>query len=337
MAPVAAREATEDRSGARAGTSGLIQLGGAFDYRAMRNLVVRGLPGGPPGTPVDELPDEEPDDLEDELNDYDSEEISGSQDEPTDGGVVDPHAKYRATPKAADMIAVVFSLRRWLGARPGGPHPDPTSDPHAGAAIVSLVCGWSATLTHALAAEPITAKELDRAVGIVDHETLEKVLEAMEHSGQVEALPGEGETRYALTEWGREGVAPLIAAARYERLHPADYALPPDALDVEAAFQMALPLLRLPACLRGSCRLGVWIPGGEPLMAGATAEVDRGRVVSSTPLLDESPETWVTGLPLDWCETIVDPTVAKLKSGGDLGLAGALLEALHARLFGEPQ
>jgi hypothetical protein len=156
----------------------------------------------------------------------------------------------------------------------------------------------------------------------------------MGHSGQVEALPGDGK-RYTLSEWGREGIAPLIAPIRYERLHPADYALAPDVLDVEAAFQMALPLLRLPAGLRGSCRLGVWIPGGERTMAGATVEIQGGRVASSTPLLDESPDTWVTGLPLHWCEAATDPSVvAKLKSGGDAQLTGALLQALHERLFG---
>jgi DNA-binding HxlR family transcriptional regulator len=329
---LAAWEVTEEMSGARAGTSGLIQLGGAFDYRAMRDLVVRGIPAGPPGMPVEELPD-------DELDDFDSEEAYDYQDEPAEEDELDPdpdEPKYRATPKAVDMIVVVFALRRWLETRPGGPHPDPTSDPHAGAAIVSLICGWSATLTHALAREPLSVAELDRAVEIVDRETLEEILEGMEHSGQVEPLPGQGETRYALTEWGRNGIAPLVAATLYERLHPADYALPPDVLDAEAAFQMALPLLELPAGLSGRCRLGVWIPGSEPSMAGATAEVGGGRVISSTPLLDESPETWVTGLPLHWCEAVIDPSVAaKLRSGGDTELTGALLQASHERLFGE--
>jgi hypothetical protein len=78
--------------------------------------------------------------------------------------------------KAGDMIAVVFSLRHWLEARPGESHPDPTADPHAGAAIVSLICGWSATLIHALAREPLSAKELEHAVEIVDRETVEEIL-----------------------------------------------------------------------------------------------------------------------------------------------------------------
>jgi DNA-binding HxlR family transcriptional regulator len=345
---VAVPEATEDRSGARAGTSGLIQIGGAFDYRAIVNLVAKGLPGGPPGRPGGELSDEEfeeleklDEELEDELDDYEEEEEEEEEatydfeDDSAEQAEIDPDAMYRATTKGADIVAIVFALRRWLEARPGGAHPDPNSDPRSGAAIVSLLCGWSATVTHALAAEPLTVDELERSIRIVDRETVEETLEAMERSGLVEALPGEG-GRCELTEWGREGIAPLVASARYERLHPADYALPPDVLDVEAAFQMALPLVQLPAGLRGRCRLGVWIPGGGRTMAGATAEVQDGRVASSTTLLDESPETWITGLPLHWCEAVIDPSaVAKLKSGGDAELTGALLQALHERLFGE--
>ncbi len=58
------------------------------------------------------------------------------------------------------------------------------------------------------------------------------------------------------------------------------------------------------------------LPGDEPLIAGATAKVDRGVVVSSSALLDEQPETWVTGDPLDWCETVIDPGAEKLQAGG---------------------
>jgi len=78
----------------------------------------------------------------------------------------------------------------------------------------------------------------------------------------------------------------------------------------------------------------VQVSADQPLTAGATAQVDGGAVVSSTPLLEEEPETWVTGDPLGWCETVIDPTADKLDAGGDTELAQALLEALHGRLFG---
>ena len=70
----------------------------------------------------------------------------------------------------------------------------------------------------------------------------------------------------------------------------------------------------------------------RPYLAGATAQVNLGVVVSS-PLLDEEPETWVTGDPLGWCQTVIDPTAGKITVGGERRLAGALLESLHERLF----
>lgn len=331
---MAQREATGDRSKARAGTLTLIEFGSGFDYRLMRDLVARGLPGGPSGV---ELPDEEfvEFDDEDELDDLEEgeEELYAAAEVELDA---EDEPMYRTSLKGNDIVSVVFALRNWLSKRRGGPGTaELGADPEAGSAIVSLLCGWSATVTHNLAARPLTLAELDRKVQTVDRGVIGETLAEMERTGIVESLPGAGEARWTLTNWGREAVAPLVAAARYERLHPSDFHLPPDVLDIEAAFQMALPLLRLPPDLRGSCRLGVWIPGGAPLMAGATVEAGEGRILSSTPLLDESPENWITGLPLDWCETALDPTVGKLKRGGDEELADALLEALHERLFGE--
>ena len=70
--------------------------------------------------------------------------------------------------------------------------------------------------------------------------------------------------------------------------------------------------------------------------AGATVEVRRGRVVSSSILLEQDPHTWATGSPVEWCDAVVDPTTVRLETGGDTQLTGALLAALHERLFGAP-
>lgn len=164
----------------------------------------------------------------------------------------------RTSSKGAQALFVASILERWLRNCPDGPL---RIGPSGGEAIASLVCCWSATVTHALAKQPLTLAELDRAVGILDYETAEEHVEAMARAGQVEALPGDGETRYAVTDWLREGIAPIAASARFERRYPEAGMAPPDILDVEAAFQLALPLLRLPADLRGSCRLGVQIEG----------------------------------------------------------------------------
>ncbi len=171
---------------------------------------------------------------------------------------------------------------------------------------------------------------------MLDPEALERQLESMVNSGQAEALYGSGRApSYSLTDWGREAISPIVAAVRYEQRYPEEDVLAPDVFDVEAAFQMALPLIGVPAGVRGTVRAGVRIPGEEELVAGSTVEVEDGRVTSSSPLLDRVPETWATGTPLDWAETVIDPAAAGLDMGGDVELAAGLIEALHARLFGD--
>ncbi len=288
------------------------------------------------------LPDDDELAAEDEVDDYVDEAEEDDEDEDLLGAVgpilhqtsapIGPGTPLRTSSKGEEFLFVASTIERWLGNCPQGPLELGLRGAHA---LAPLVCCWSATVTHALAPEPLTLAELQRAVQILDGETVAEHLEALERSGQVAALPRGGETRYALTDWGREGIAPIIAAVRFEGRYPEDDVLAPDVFDVEAAYQMALPLLRLPPDLRGSCRLGVRVSEGEPLMAGSAVTVDRGAIVSASPLLEEDPETWATGSALDWCETVIEPAAARIETGGDTHLARALLEALHERLFGE--
>jgi DNA-binding HxlR family transcriptional regulator len=324
----------------------LMFVGGSLPREGLLALLERSLQGGLLG-PVDpELLEEayRPEDYEGLEEEIDDDEL-GEEDEEDTGdllevlppvlrhsqGQIGPHTQMQTSSKGEEFLFVAYSMERWLRNCPNGPL---ELGPEAGEPLSALVCCWSATVTHALAPEPLTLAELDRAVGILDPETVEEHLEAMVRSGLAETLPGSGETRYGLTDWGREGISPIVAAVRYECHYPEADVLPPDVFDAEAAFAMALPLVRLPPDLRGACRLGVRITGEEALMAGATVEVDRGAVLASSPLLDQDPETWATGTPLDWCETVVDPTTAKLAAGGDEALTGALIEALHETLFG---
>jgi hypothetical protein len=288
----------------------------------------------------DDEPDE--DELADDEDDYEYGDEGGEEFEEAGAGAgavaalgpdrpAGREPTYRASAKGAQIVYAAGILQRWLHNRPGGPL---EIGAPGGGAMASLLCCWSGAVTHALDREPLTLAELDRAVEpIPECEVVAEHVEGMRRVGQVEALEAGGETRYALTDWMREGIAPIAAAAWVEVHHPEQAMAPPDVLDVEAAFQLALPLLRLPSDLRGSCRLGVQIPGGPPLMAGATVEVDRGAVVGSSTLLEEDPETWATGSPLDWLDTLVDPAAGKIKAGGDTRLAGALIEGLHERLF----
>jgi hypothetical protein len=207
-----------------------------------------------------------------------------------------------------------------------------------GDAIAALACCWSATVTHGLAAAPRTLSELDEVVELLDFETLDEHVVAMVRTGLVEARPdSSGTIRYAVTEWLREGIAPIAAAARHERHHPLGDTLPPDRLDVEAAFQLALPLVRLPAELSGCCRLDVQLEdGGQAAIAGATVRVERGRVVSSESQPGERPDAWATGTAVEWLDTVVAPSAGRLALGGDTRLAEALIVGLYEALFGIP-
>ena len=266
--------------------------------------------------------------LDEEHEELDEDELYDEDDE--DELEIGPDTPVRAT-KAPHFFEVTELLDRWLEQCPAGA----PQGLDRGAAIATLVCCWSATVTHALAREPLTLAELDEVVTLLERETVEEHVEAMVSIGLVEAQTAEGETRYAPTEWLRRGLAPLAAAARLELHFPEEDIAPPDILDVEASFQLTLPLLELPAELRGSCRLGVQIPGGPPLMAGATAQVSGGGVVASSPLLEESPDTWATGSPQDWVDTLLDPGAGKIVPGGDVELARALVLRLHEALFGD--
>ncbi len=248
-------------------------------------------------------------------------------------GPGDREARMTSPAQLDRLRFVAATLERWLrtGESPG--HRPPEAE-----AIAAMACCWSAAVTHALAMGPQTIAELARAVpSLYGEDIAQEHVEALERTSQARSLPGGGEARYALTEWGMEAIAPLIAAAHYETAFPQVDVMPPEILDAEATFQLAAPLIRLPADLYGTCRLSVRLPDDDSVLAGATVEVRQGRIVASSILLEREPETWVTGLPRDWCEAVVDPAAAQLEFGGDADLAGALLEALHQRLFGEPK
>jgi DNA-binding HxlR family transcriptional regulator len=239
-----------------------------------------------------------------------------------------------------ELPYVARVLATWLGESPTGPLR--IREEEGLLAIGALAAGWSSTVVHALSGAALTIEELQEATGAVNREALEARVAALEDAGLVELLEGPaGEVRYAPTPWLRRGAAPLGAAARNEcRLHSLASA-PPDVLDVGAAFLLTLPLVKLPADLSGPCRLGVEMSrGGRRVrghrlgMAGATAHVENGRVVSVDLELDPWPESWATGGPIGWLDTLVDPSAERVDVGGGARLAEALIEGLHRELFG---
>jgi DNA-binding HxlR family transcriptional regulator len=248
---------------------------------------------------------------------------------------MEPGRLYQVSPGGREMLFVGFVVERWLQSAPEGPLP--FDSPEAERAVAALAEGWSATVIHMLARKPLTFGELREAIDGLSRRALKRHLTAMQSAGQLELLPGGGEAIYALTDWLRAGIAPLIASARLERRNPMEGMAPIDALDVDAGFRLSLPLLEMPKELSGACRLGLNLADDESAgLTGVTAHVEQGRVVSCTAGLDERARAWAAGSAADWLDTVIEPDAKRVRSGGDRWLARALLVALHKTLFGVP-
>jgi hypothetical protein len=250
-----------------------------------------------------------------------------------------PGEVYRVSPGGREVLYVAFVIEQWLQSAPRGPLV--MDDREADDAVAALAEGWSASVVHMLAREPLSFAELevaakDGAAEELSHAELESLVATMLQTEQIVALPsGGGEPMYALTDWLRAGIAPLIAAARLERRDPLEGMQPIDELDVEAGFRMALELIELPHQLTGTCRLGFNLDDAEgPAMTGVTAEIDQGRVVACRPGLDMSADAWAAATAAEWLDTVIEPDTKKVRTGGDAWLTKALVEALHQTLFG---
>jgi DNA-binding HxlR family transcriptional regulator len=234
-----------------------------------------------------------------------------------------------------ELLFVAATLERWLQAAPQGPlrfGGDPGK-----AAIRALVDSWSSTMLRALAARPLSLTELDGVIESVSYPGLQRRLAAMRVAGLVEACPvkGRGTNPYKITAWLRQGIAPLAAAIYWERRHLPGETAPIAAIDIEAGFLLSLPLLRLPAELSGSCRLGVETArGGERRLAGAMVSVEDGRIASLTVRLNGRADAWTIGSAGAWLQAVIDSDTDGLELGGDQRLARVLLDRLHRTLFG---
>jgi DNA-binding HxlR family transcriptional regulator len=240
----------------------------------------------------------------------------------------------RITPAGREMLFVSSVIERWLQNAPGGALK--IEDEEAEATIAALIDGWITTIVHLLAVEPLTLTELGRALDTMSREDVEAKVTAMSDVGLLEARPSKGEgATYAVTDWLREAIAPLGAAARCERRYSAEETPPVAPLDVEAAFLLTLPLLRLPADLSGHCRLVVELPDSEERpAAGAMAYIEDERIASCSTNLEGSADAWVIGSDHAWLEAVVEGMTEDLEFGGDGSLVRALLAGLHERLFG---
>jgi len=240
---------------------------------------------------------------------------------------------YEVSPEGREALFVAFVVERWLHNAPSGPIDFDSKE--AERTIAVLAEAWSTTVVHALAREAMTLHELERAIEGLGRRALKRQLAALQATGQVEALGRGGEALYALTDWSRGAIAPLIAAARLERRKPMKDASPIDPLDVEAGFRLSLALLELPKELSGTCRLGLNLEHEEGSgLTGVTAQIEEGRIVACSAGIKLPADAWAAASAGDWLDTVIEPDAKRVRTGGDRWLASALLSALHDTLFG---
>lgn len=203
---------------------------------------------------------------------------------------------YALTPAGDELLTVRDTVSWWLEGSPGGPLE--LGESGASAALKALVDGWSSSMLHALAAEPLALTELDRRIAPLSYPALERRLSAMRLAGLVEAhdVRGHGRgTPYRATAWLRHAAAPLAAAAHWERHHRPETTPPLHRCDLEAIFTLAAPLLRSPRSL--------------PDVRGANP-------------------------PVMWLDAIVEGDASRLELDGDRDLVRRFVDDLHRSVFG---
>jgi DNA-binding HxlR family transcriptional regulator len=242
------------------------------------------------------------------------------------------NVEFELTPAGRELLAVAELLSAWLASFPGTP--TTLGSGAAKSAVNALVEGWSTSMVRALASRPLSLTELDSIIAAVSYPSLERRLAAMREAGLVKPLASHARgTPYGVTEWLRGAVAPLTAAARWERGRPEVAAPEISGRDVEAALLLALPILRLPAQLSGSCRLGVRVSDPPTAaMAGAVATARAGEVVGCTTTLEDAADGWVVGSVLGWFGAVFDDDPRHLEVGGRGDLPRAVIAALQRPL-----
>lgn len=245
-----------------------------------------------------------------------------------------PHMVDNAlTPVGLELLFVAEALERWLARAPDGPI---GFESGAGkAAIKAFVSGWSSTMLRALAARPFSLTELDNLITSFTYPALERRLSAMHLAGHVAPKPSNGKgTLYAVTDWLRQGVGPLVAAARCERRHLPTETPPLARIDVEAVLLLAVPLVAPLGDISGTCQLTVEM-GEEPSgrATGARVAIEQGRIVACSSKLESDPATQTRGSATDWFDAIADGNSDQLSIDGDRRLALGLVDGLHSALF----
>jgi DNA-binding HxlR family transcriptional regulator len=237
------------------------------------------------------------------------------------------------------VLTVAEIVEAWLARAPQGPIAL-GSEPAKGA-IRALIGGWGSTMLRALAARPLSLTELSSVIGEHSYPALERRLSAMRAARLVEQMQDgwRGAKPYAVTEWARQAVGPLVAAGRCECTYLADSTEPLTRLDIEAGFLMGVPLVDIEVTRGGSCLLGVDTGIGKAResidrLAGVYVLIEQGAVSSCVSRLEQNPCTWALGAVDAWVDAILESRLDRLRIGGeDPKLARDVVGAMHMALF----
>jgi DNA-binding HxlR family transcriptional regulator len=232
------------------------------------------------------------------------------------------------------LCAVADVLRQWLETAPDGPIE--VGSTASKSTIKALVDGWDTGLVRALAARPLALTELNRLIPHLSYPALERRLTAMRQVGLVEPDPERSGrvARCQVTQWLRHSVAPLTAAAGWERQCIPEQTSAPGRMDIEAAFLLAVPLLSLSPEVNGTCRLAVELRrGADYEFAGVTVAVVAGKICSCVTRIEEEPDAWATGSMLEWFRWLRGEDDRRIEVGGDPGLVRILKEGLGRALI----
>jgi DNA-binding HxlR family transcriptional regulator len=165
-------------------------------------------------------------------------------------------AEYSSTPAGHALLDVAAVLEEWLQAAPD--EPLTIGSVAAKSATKALIGGWSANIVRAVAARSLTLTELNVLIPKISYPSLERRLGAMRLAGLVEAKIGDGRgVPYQATDWLRRAVLPLTAAVAWEQRFLQEPEAKVGAIDAEAAFLLAVPLIKLGQETSGRCRLSV--------------------------------------------------------------------------------
>lgn len=238
------------------------------------------------------------------------------------------------TPVGTELLFVADRVEAWLARAPEGSL-NLESEPGK-ASIKALVSGWDSTMLRAFAVRPFSLTEIDNLISAFSYPALERRLASMRLAGFLRPVPrnGGGATPYAVADWLRHAMAPLLAAIRCERRHMAGETAPLTRIDVETILLLALPLVDLAPNAAGTSQLAVYGGGDSDWRsAGVRLSCEAGKITSCASKLEPKSDSWVRGSAAQWLDALVSGKSRQLEISGDRALTRDIVDGLHRALF----